>query len=353
MNKQTQSPSYRLILKQFAIQSVLFVGLFVILLSFQNCAGEMAADNSDLSSLGTSLPFAYDSKVDHVGYMSCSIMPAGFDTNAFFTFKVGAYETSGGLRISDAARAQTSKLTPALVAETLALSPINAGVLQQISVRSNANLQQYFTVVGGSNVGNFATSLSDTNITTVLAGLAAGARANNFPGLPAAIQKYEGKVFFTASEVGAQDVRSALQTGTGVLGITYNQPATGAATAMGATANSASSVYGSGLTIAFKQAAGTGLGNPARTLSTVSERDLSSGAATAGNWDCNANYVFKVVRFADLGSRIICGALNMTGEPNLAGLTAAQIDSYNVMRKVLPAEYWALDVVNKCAVLRS
>jgi hypothetical protein len=352
MNNSTQTPSYRLILKQFFIQSVLFVGLFVILFSFQNCSSEIASDNSDLSSLGSTLPFAYDSKIDHLAYMSCSEMaPGTYDTNAFFTFKAGAYETTGGLSFSDGFRAKAGQLTPALMAETLALSPLNAGVLQQIAIRDNTNYQQYFTVPNSLNFSNFVTSLSDVKVAGVLGALGPGARANNFPALPANIQKYEGRLFFSSSEIYAQQVRSALQAGQGVVGLTFNQPAVSAANAIGETAGSTSSVYGTGLSVQFRLPTGYSSGN-ARTLSTVTEKNLANGAA-GGGWNCSANYVFRVVRFADLGVRITCPNLAMVGEPNLAGASAAQLDTYNVMRRALPSQYWALDIVNKCAVLRS
>lgn len=350
MKKTSQSIEYRLILKQFFLQSSLFVFLFVILITFQNCSGQPEeVTDAQLSSTAGSLPFAFDAKVDHVSYMSCSNMPA-HDPNAFFSFKVGAYETGAGLKLNDAFWSATTALNDTQKVDVLGQSPINGGANMQLSIRNNSDLQQYYSVPSSISFANFMTSLSDPAIASVLVGQARTARSHTFSGLAPSLQKMESRISFTGAETYAQDVRNALQANAGALAITFNQPSQNSTSALAPTNNSSTNVFGSGFALQFRLPTGYFSG-PARTLASVAERDLSNNQAVSGTWDCSQNFVFKIVRQSDLGVRITCNALNLSGEPTPQNAT--QTEMYQVMRRVLPASSWALDLVNKCAVPRT
>lgn len=350
MTNTPQTPPYRLILKQFLFQSGLFIGLFIILFAFQNCAQELESNNSDLASLGEGLPFAFDAKMDHVAYMSCTPGAVGYEPNAFFSFKLGAYQSNSGLKFSDAFDAKTSQLSYDFLLEALEASPVNRSAQAQLGVRSISDYQQYYSTSDGFTVSNLLVPLTDTRIVAALAPLSGGARANSFPNLGA--QKFEGRLNPLLNEISSQQMRTTLQSGGGILALTYNQADKSAGYALAPTANSTSSVYGSAMAISFAAAPTTGA---AKVLGSASERQLLNGSATQGSWQCSTNFIYRVIRRVDLGtsSGSFCPNLTNGTEPNLSSFNATQLDSYYAIRSVLPAQYWDIDVVNKCAVLRT
>jgi hypothetical protein len=66
---------------------------------YQNCSQPLA-ERADASSVAATAPFAFESRVDHLAYMSCSNMPSGYDPTAYFTFRAGAYTEGNGIRLN-------------------------------------------------------------------------------------------------------------------------------------------------------------------------------------------------------------------------------------------------------------
>jgi hypothetical protein len=346
MNMDSKSVPYRLILKQFVLQVGLLLLTVLILFSFQNCSPPIAEDGmGDISSAAQNAPFAYETKVDHVAYMSC----AGATNNpAIFTFKAGAFDAGNGHALRPSFLAATANHGAAAKAAILAESPLNKNVNYQIAVRQSANYQLAF----GNIFGNFQHNLSAESNALALAN-AAGSYVNYLSG-----SNPQGQTnYATYVESQAQAVRDYVG-GTGFLGLTYLQPDGDPAYAAGPTVNSTNAIYGTGFLMTFRLPPGFTSGQ-ARVLQQINDANLETVPPTpsANVWDCNNNFVFKIVRAEDrglFGATSFCNAgPGYIGDNLPASMTAAQTEALATIRKILPESQWGVDLVNKCVVLKT
>src|SRR5262249_6722872 len=130
-------------------RSLYIVGI-ATLLFYQNCSQSPdSSSSSGLDSQGSymsSLPFAYDAKIDTLSYMSCSEMgsfttdSAPFNPRAYFTFRAGAYnDATGGLSETADFYNATQYYANTDRGNALATSSLNASTLFSLSVRQPNN----------------------------------------------------------------------------------------------------------------------------------------------------------------------------------------------------------------------
>ncbi len=342
MKKPAPSLPYRLILRQFAIQTGLFLTLFGAVVSFQNCGGPVLQQNT-ASSESAELPFAFESEMDQIAYMSCSSITNGV---SHFNFKVGAYAAPAGLRFRDPFKTATKSMTATARSEALQASSVNGGTHQQLSIRQLANLQNPL----GNAITMFPTALTEQAIESTVNAQTGTMYANFFPAQPPGYQNIETQIAYPGSTEQAQsELRThALSGGDGILSSTFSSGSSAIAAAP--TPSSTSSIYGRGYALSFGVPGGIS-GMPAKILTGIQERNLENGQTTTSNWDCSSNYVFKIVRAQDRGLRTgsTCSDANfndVTGGPT-------QDLVYKTVRKMLNPIYWAVDVVNRCIVAKT
>lgn len=337
MGINTKSVSSRLILKQLALQITLFVGIVVLLFSFQNCGGPIEVEDS-ASGASKSVPFAYDTQIDTIVYLSSSLGTSGSPSSPppLFTYKVGSYRPGSGVRLTDDFLNSTSGDRAA----ALANSYVNAGVYPQVSVM---RVTGYFGALTG--LGPLFTSLSAAPTSTALASAAGGRIIPSATG-----RKFEGVVgmssfdetlqyqFRAAADgtVPLQPLSSAEEQAYIALGITYRHPK---ANILG-TADGYP--YGSFIQIRFN----------GRVMSEAIEADFLKPDVVKAYYTCPSSLVFKVVRYEDRGPYTTCNTGIVQGPEYQqdATPTAENVNAYNTLRAILPATQWAIDPNNKCIV---
>lgn len=309
---------------------------------YQNCSQPLA-ERADASSVAQTAPFAYEARVDHFAYMSCSNMPSGYDTNAFFTFKAGAYNDGAGVKFNNAFVYEVRNLLQADKAAVLDLSPINKDVYMQMSVRQSSNLQTPFGINNMPYQANFVGSLSAPEIANELARVNGTSFTRTFP----SGAKFEGRAQMTTSESLADTIRQQVSVNGNYLSLNYSR-ITNPSEAISTPSGSTTSVFGNGYKMAFVLGHGQTSnfsGGTARVMTNLSEYNLSNQSLTGANWECNANWVLMIVKPSDItAGRVVC---NTEPEPSPS---PAQLEMYETIRKVLPATEWGLDLFRRCIV---
>lgn len=334
--------------------SVLISITLILLFGFQNCGTPLTTSNK-LSSLAEHLPFAYDMQVDHLAHMSCSNMSSSYDQDAFWTFKVGAYDSGSGLQVNQHYLSQTIRLSTEERIQGLGASPANSGAKLQLAIRSSYNYQDIFSANVNNlkseyDFHNFHAPFDNYDIAKQLI-LNQKSRQHYFPSL-GVNPKIELKLRFLNSSQASQSMYNLLST-TGLLTLNYtsNQGVDGIARSN--SYGSKSSIYGRGYRLRFKMAHGIDTnGNitpytyaNSRSIASVQEIDTSTGQLLLSNWDCNEKYTFMIVKPQDVGVRTICGANGTEPIP-----TANQKEAYDALRKVLPSTDWSVDLARRCIV---
>lgn len=188
----------RLNLKQwlggFNLGIMVYVAMVLCsLLVFQNCSEPIEFSEEDQATLSDELPFAYDLKLDTFAYMSCgNLFSTSFDNRAMFNFRMGAYEPTSGIKLSEEYMDRTANYTPEARAEALFRSPTNTGAIVQMGIRNiRQNLQEHFqqergTTTFGADIDNFllGAPLSAPGIGQALSKLEEEQRINYFKGTP-------------------------------------------------------------------------------------------------------------------------------------------------------------------------
>ncbi len=103
-------------------------------------------DTTQESSLSeNTYPFAFDTLVDTVSYMSCSGAESTAAESAYYTFRVGAYANGSGIRFSDEFLNATQDLSPMQRVESLGQNTQNRGSVLQLSVRKESSYVTVFS----------------------------------------------------------------------------------------------------------------------------------------------------------------------------------------------------------------
>jgi hypothetical protein len=362
-------------------------------IAFQNCADSLNISSGTQASLSNNLPFAYDTTVNTIAYMSCSNSPAGYLPRSVFTFRAGAYSTNvlnppAGVGLTSAIWPYLqSEGSPQSVASLLQTMSQNVGTSVQLSLRSLQNLQQVLTVNPGTatpniDYWNYLSTLDSDAIVNRMASFTSNTqRANYFYGLSGVGSALvEGSLYFNASETLAQSVRSSLSSGS-VMSLTYSvggsSDPVAAQAAVGAPLNRA---YGRGFAVTFGIDSGVNSdnysgSNPQRVLASINEVDLSTGQTAGpnvGTWSCQALDRYMIVRYDDIdfsgedsGNAILDGQCIVDSDydqvasanggpafpPNpLNALAQQYANQLSLVRNVLPETDWWIDVAHRCAI---
>lgn len=127
-------------------------------LLYQNCAPPPATPpeggytKNSTSSGGAADDFAYDLTLDTFAYMSCahenlkvtSATNISYQRESLFTFKVGAYQSGSGLRLTPAYYDDTKHYTQDRFEEKLKQDGLNAPATLQMSMRMRSDLSQHY-----------------------------------------------------------------------------------------------------------------------------------------------------------------------------------------------------------------
>jgi hypothetical protein len=315
--------------------------LIAVPVLFQNCAAPIDGEG-DLPRVLEEAPFAYDTKIDHLAYMSCTGLPAGYNTNAFFTFKAGAYDANSGIRLNGEFLNSVRNVVNSDKVRTLVEGQQNTGVYLSMGVRQASNLRAVFQS-GSAYVNDFLGVISLPGPATELVN-ARGNFVSSFSSLSGA--RVEDQIHLTANETVSAQVRGELTNGN-FLALTYNN-GSDPSTAIGP---SQTSVHGYGyrmnFAMGFNNSGANFSSGPVRLMTNVREYNLINGQQTSAVWECPSNWTFMIVRQANLGSGALCE--NYLTEPTP---TAAQIEMYQALRKVLPATEWGVNLTRRCLVAK-
>jgi len=317
------------------------VFLITVPILFQNCAAPLDGEG-ELSSLLESAPFAYDTKIDHLAYMSCTGLPAGYNTNAFFTFKAGAYEATSGVRLNADFTTHVRNTVGSNWVRILVEGQQNTGVYLSMGVRQASNLGAVFQS-GPAYVNDFLGVISLPGPANELVN-ARGNFVSSFSSLGGA--RVDDHIHFTTSEAASAQVRRELTNGN-YLALTYNN-GSDPATALGPSPTSA---YGYGykmnFALGFNNNGANFSSGPVRLMTNVREFNLIDGIQTSSAWECPSSWTFMIVRQADIGSHALCTVSATEPTP-----TAGQAEMYQALRKVLPATEWGVDLTRRCLVAK-
>lgn len=334
------------------------------LIIFQNCAEPLDIASQDSLSFNSQLPFAFDSTIDTIAYMSCSDVGTDFDSRAYFSFRAGAYGDNSGIRLTDDYLAATANFTPGQRADGLATSDKNAGAQLQMSIRQRSDLQSMLS--SGSSIQenkdytNILASLDSPLIAERLAGLGAGQRINYFSGISGLSGRLlEGSIRFFDSEVSSASMRDNLRD-SGLLTFTYVSDLAGGVEARGPDQTDHKKVYGKGYQVDFRMGHGIDRFNSAlrpvftrgihRVINSVQEIDLQKRSPTEANirpWTCDNDNSFLIIRPEDLAqARVVC---TKTLDP-VAPATEADRLTLQALRRVLRPEDWWIDLSRRCVI---
>lgn len=319
--------------------------------SFQNCSTPMEEDfATDLNSgaYKFNLPHAYEAKVDTIAHMSCSNIATNLPRRAYFTYRVGAYNsTSGGLTLSARFREATKFFSTRERAEALSQSGANANTRLNLAIRSQANMDAILkegSLVVGEEIESLLPPLDSPEIAGPLAGLAPGAMMNYFPS-SGSQRLMEASLRFYRAEASVKDSRNRLAAGASdsaaLLTVGFSDSSDEGNQVL------RKPMAGKGYRLQFSLPYGYSMGEARVIAGIAEERDLATNQNQAGMWDCSANYQFMVVRPEDKANgRVICNAYvdrsdNMNEEAALRAL-----------RRVLRVEDWYVDIKNHCVMPR-
>lgn len=379
----------------------LFVGIGIILTSFQNCGTQDYSDSLSMPSAplvdasnADGIPFAFDYRVNQITYMSCSRSKDRVgnlqsstthlnDTNVFFTFKLGSY--SNGVNTINGPGLTFRKEFIDHVIEKFS----NKGVLSDTNIQNaitnatahgGAALQ--FAIRESTPIASSIIKLSASEpvqgIDFDLAPQKLLLTSNDFltsqllklfkkplPRLTtlgtADLQTYplEGALHFenlsSYDEPTAQLLRDQLESKgalSKVLAVTYskdlrvneNLKARYEARSTGST-DSDNRVWGTGFNLAFQSATnGTRWKN--NILASVVETDLATFDSPATSpWSCSDQLRYVIVSPQDRGAG---GAYPCKDPVSVSNLTAQQASNLAILRRHLPQSEWIIDPEMEC-----
>lgn len=323
-------------------------------LLFQNCAEtpQDPTSYSTQSSYQQRLPFAYKERVDTIAYMSCSEIKDPVDPRAYFSYRVGAYNTDGssGLGITKPFYDATQYYKTEKRAQALSGSDLNASTLMTLSIRLRSNLQSLWAqgdVGSGSEVDSFLPLLDSAEVAGPFAGLKPNEKMlNYFPG-KGSKRLIEASLRFFEFENVSKLTRSNLE-GIGnpaYLVVGYSSTADESDSGLRSPDTDGSHAYGTGYAVTFSLP-NTYSAGERRVISPyngVREIDLQTGQEVASTWQCPASYQMMVIRPEDqIAKKVICNpTVDRFSSPD-------QQMALNVLRRVLRVEDWYIDMDNRC-----
>lgn len=350
---------------------------FSVVVLFQNCGVEVPESMFD-QSLGSNE--IYKLQVNQLAYMSCAEQSnVANEPNVLFTFRAGAYGTTGGLRLTDDFVTLNRLKSDVSVRNTLEEDVVTGGSQVQFALRKQGDLSQMYVNGTGSTDGvdgydydfTFGT-LGSEEMTAAL--LTTNSERNGWlnywaAGGVTADAYFEGSVIFNDSEENAQRVRTFLTTGGGILSSLLASPSEPATVVTPNYSydddkdNDDNTVPGNvgmgvGLKISFKQPTLSTWGYddpgssvysavPKRVLASVTEYNLASPTAATGNWTCPANLQFRIVDHADINLNDASGVGTLCSEAADPAVLSADLQR---VRNSLPASDWYVDMTRKCVV---
>ncbi len=340
----------------------LLVGSLSCLLVFQNCTQPGIPDETNLKSEADRLDFAYDAKLNQIGYMSCSSVAVGsFDTSAYFSYRAGAYDNrdtlgltddNGGLRLTDTYLNYVSSKTPDGRWGILAESKANAATVMQLAIRGSGNLQAVVSSSGAAKSNedfqNLLEELGPTGISKALVELPPGRRLRYLTNGSVYGSRMEASIYFTESETMAESVRSGLNQDNYSLGLTFTDMASTGSNEHaarshgtvfeGSNVNPNRNVYGRGYHLRFTKIPNSHSSYPSNVLQAVTEQDYSDLSDRQGTWNCGLR--FKIIRAEDAAT-FGCA---MNADP------AVPAKDLKLARNILKHEDWYIDMSKMCIV---
>ncbi len=363
--------------------SMVLAAIFLIV-TFQNCGGPL---NQNIDILAGKVkkyadaPFAFKSDIDQITYMSCSKPSApraeGASVNTFFTFKVGAYGSSGVKIREDFSLYVNNKhypigLNKTNLKDSLVYSERNNGASLQLAVRPRSNIRDVVHSSSGNPtsgmdyvnlwpslttdtiVDNFIKAGSDNKINYIVGGRGIGQR------------RIEGGIVFNTDAGLETDVRAAL-TNNAYLTLTYSTPEDRASAESDVAARSPSHfgetsskrVWGQAFQVDFLNLGH--VSSPSRVLNSVRQLELDDEDgpkySEGVSWSCPSSLRLTIVSPLDANDKI-------DGETTLPGLCptgddGSQITSSNesvfrTIRHHLRSEDWYVNLTgldgNPCIV---
>ena len=347
------------------------------LFALQNCAEPLDLTQQDFMNFTNKLPFAFNTTIDTIAYMSCSQMGSDYNPQGFFTFRVGAYRANSGIRLSKDYRSATKGFAPSERAAALAESKINADAILQLSIRRRSNLQSMLTSSSSTSTlenedhANILASLDSPAIAQRLVSLKEDQRIQYFPGIPGlGGQLLEGSMYFMDSEATEGSVRAHLRNSS-LLTLTYaDSSKTGDIAALAPDIKNPRTAYGKGYQVSFRIGPGVpdnpvdssnsrpwySLGS-ARVMNSIQERDLQGRPpkeAGLRSWSCPESYAFVIVRSADANDNNPATSDGTTctrqADPLPSTLTETQRSAQQTIRHVLRQEDWWVDIRRYCVI---
>jgi hypothetical protein len=360
-----------------------------VLFSYQNCGVEPPQSMFD-AKLAYKLP--YEVSVDQLAYMSCSEQ-AGVpnEPDVYFSFRLGAYGSAAGLRLSDNFLYETRRNNSATKALKLSeeFASMNNRVIVSLRQQSNLSLtymnagssigveeQDYDFIFGDLGSSEMSASLLEMDTDEYMNYWAAGGIEND--------AYMQGTVVFNSAEAVSRDMRDFLEKRGGLLTVGFANPVdpatllTRAAYATNqdddgdGSKNDAdddivplNEAYGVGLRVTFRQPnpanwgyTRSGVNNnplpslPKRVLATAYEYDLSSPQQIKATWSCPTELQLRVVYPSDRNAndpypfttaRTLC--------PDAADpTTGTDLANFQIVRRSLPVEHWKINWARRCVV---
>ncbi|MCO5112652.1 MAG: hypothetical protein M9899_00600 [Bdellovibrionaceae bacterium] len=349
---------------------------FSTILLFQNCSDlnnrQMPSIDALIQGELQNMPFAFETTIDQMGYMSCSGRFADADGRAF-TIKAGAFFPGSGVRIKPSVLSQLSAYNTDIQARALHISERNTETGAVLSIRERNYLQDYQAPQQSERITDAYARLmffegknyfSNEHYVRRMLAMGSGNYMNYISGLPGLVYKnFDGSVKFATNESTAAGIRSLLAN-SHYITITFPLPVGEQAggkphgwvrspynTASG-DSNALTSVFGRGFDVRFQQYDGRMLSSPARVMTVSNVVNLENQSIVGESWNCNERFV--IVRPED--------AKRLTFDPTPDDdLTAAeQAENYEVcevgpdpvpsnneermrldrIRNILPADAW-------------
>lgn len=382
----------------------LFIGIGIILTSFQNCGTQdysdsLAMPSSPLvdASNADGIPFAFDYRVNQITYMSCSRSKDKVgslqsstthlnDPNIFFTFKVGSYangvNTSNGPGLTFrkefidhviAKFANKGVLSDENIKNAITKATAHGGAAVQFAIRESTPIASSIIKLSPEPTPGVDFDLTPKKLTLdnkeFLESQLLKLFKKPLPRLTilgtSTLQTYrlEGALHFgsltTYDEPTAQLLRDELESNgalSKVLAVTYskdltdveNQKTSYIARSAGS-ADSDNRVWGTGFNLAF-QSATNGKRWKNNILASVVESDLATFNSPATSpWSCSDQLRYVIVSPKDSGPG---GAYPCKDPVNVSNLTAQQASNLAILQRHLSPSEWIIDPEMECVTPR-
>jgi hypothetical protein len=290
--------------------------------------------------------------------MSCNQMVTGtYDISAFNSFRVGAYRTGSGVKVTSNFLSNKSVAGAAVSDQANILSAVTAtsAARPQLALRSFSNFQIPYLASAsssgteGQDYTTFFTRMDDSDFGMAVLNSPTGDGIKYVRTESAEGARFEAAISLNASWATVTGIQRSMNAGTSILAVTYQGQAGGYQARAPAdfglsTTASGTSAYGRGYQINFRQPVGSSGGYPISTLASVSELSLETRGlpAISGSWTCDPAMQFRILRS------------NLTADLNQAGC-AIGIDNpadakLAIVRNSFKVEDWYVDMANRCLI---